>query len=117
MTRTNLKVWLIPGILTFFYVERDKNGVSSIKGSQSSPGTNLMQFFEDEFITQSVTESTFRQANGKNVFDYVLSDMPERIINGSSAQTHHSITCEISYNLKTTVKKVSKSLFLIRVII
>jgi hypothetical protein len=72
---------VLAGDFNFPYVEWDTDNVAHVKGSNNSPGSNYIKLLNDEFLTQKVLEPTFRQANGetKNVLDYVISDIPDRI--------------------------------------
>ena len=109
---------VLAGDFNYPYVEWDTDNVAHVKGSNNSPGSNYIKLLNDEFLTQNVFEPTFRQANGetKNVLDYVISDIPDRITElqigpplGNTAQAHLSITWKIKCNFhqvsKTNFKK------------
>ena len=108
---------VVAGDFNFPYIEWDSDGVASLKGSQNSPGVNFLRLLNDEFISQNVTDPTFKQANGecKNVLDLVLTDIPERISNvstgsplGTTDQAHLSITWETNINKQPKTRFSSK---------
>ena len=73
----------LAGDFNFPYVEWTRDGTSTVKGPENSPGAKFLNLLNDEFMSQNVYEPTFKQANGesKNVLDYVITDTPERIAN------------------------------------